>query len=390
MIIQCRQCRTKFRFDDLNMEGDGLWMRCSRCHHVFYQENPLILQPSATAPPVLPVFTKEIEREKTPLFTKEVKPEKTSAFIKEVEPEKASVFTKEVEPEKTAFFTKEVEPEKISSRLVFEPADVPAAEEIPDEDATEVIHDHDEASPEPPEREEVTTEPETTDQADMELADITFSKGPEELDDTGETMDIPEEQPLPPIRKKSRRWKAMLWTVLVVVVIPAIISFVIFPKLGERYMKLGEHGTKQILNLFGGSKPSDGEYVAGFVKVQDFRQRFVRNDTLGRSIRIVEGTVLNQSDFSIARIMVKVELLDADSDVLNERVSYAGNVLTDQELSTLSEEEIMKRLSMPEGRNNLNERVIPNGQIPFMIVFTKDPPGTFKTSVIVSGAERLL
>jgi len=336
-------------------------------------------QPSATAPPVWPVFTKDVEREKTP------------TFIKEVEPEKASVFTKEVEPEKTAFFTKEVEPEKTSSRLVFEPADVPAAEKIPDEDATEVIRDHDEVSPElPPEGEEVTTEPETTDHADMELADITFSKGPEELDDTGETMDIPEEQPLPPIHKKSRRWKAVLWTVLVVFVIPAVISFVIFPKLGERYMKLGEHGVKQILNLFGGSKPSNGEYVAGFVKVQDFRQRFVRNDTLGRSIRIVEGTVLNQSDFSIARIMVKVELLDSDSDVLNERVSYAGNVLTDQELSTLSEDEIMKRLSMPEGRNNLNERVIPNGQIPFMIVFTKDPPGTFKTSVIVSGAERLL
>jgi len=374
MIIQCRQCRTKFRFDDLNMEGDGLWMRCSRCHHVFYQENPLMSQPSATAPPVLPVFTKEVEREKTPTFIKEVEPEATSAF------------------------TKEVEPEKTASRLVFEPAATPdafqaappAAEKRPDEDATEIIHDHDEASPEPPEREEVTTEPETTDQADMELADITFSKGPEELDDTGETMDIPEEQPLPPIRKKSRRWKAMLWTVLVVVVIPAVISFVIFPKLGERYMKLGEHGAKQILNLFGGSKPSDGQFVAGFVKVQDFRQRFVHNDTLGRSIRIVEGTVLNQSDFSIARIMVKVELLDSDSDVLNERVSYAGNVLTDQELSTLSEEEIMKRLSMPEGRNNLNERVIPNGQIPFMIVFTKDPPGTFKTSVIVSGAERLL
>ncbi|MBP1711455.1 MAG: putative rane protein [Deltaproteobacteria bacterium] len=366
MIIQCRQCRTKFRFDDLNMEGDGLWMRCSRCHHVFFQENPLMSQPAATVPPVLPVFTKEVEREKTPIFTKEV------------------------EPEKTSILTKEVEPEKTSSRLVFEPADVPADEKIPDEDATEVIHDHDEASAETPEREEVTTEPETTDQADIELADITFSRGTEELDDTGEIMDTPEEQPLPPIRKKSRRWKAVLWTILVVFVIPAIISFVIFPKLGERYIKLGEHGAKQILNLFGGSKPSDGQYVAGFVKVQDFRQRFLHNDTLGRRIRIVEGTVLNQSDFSIARIMVKVELLDSDSDVLNERVSYAGNVLTDQELSTLSEEEMMKRLSMPEGRNNLNEKVIPDGQIPFMVVFTKDPPGTFKTSVIVSGAERLL
>jgi hypothetical protein len=352
------------------MEGDGLWMRCSRCHHVFFQENPLMSQPSAIAPPVLPVFTKEVEREKT------------STFIKEVEPEKPSVFTKEIEPEKT------------ESRLAFEPAvpptPPPAAEKISEEDTADVSYDYDEAIPAPPEREEVITETETTDQPDMELADITFSRGTEEPDDTGEAMDIPDEQPLPPVRKKSSRWKAVLWTVLVVFVIPAVISFVIFPKLGERYMKLGEHGTKQILNLFGGSKPSNGEYVAGFVKVQDFRQRFVRNDTLGRSIRIVEGTVLNQSDFSIARIMVKVELLDSDSDVLNERVSYAGNVLTDQELSTLSEEEIMKRLSMPEGRNNLNERVIPNGQIPFMIVFSKDPPGTFKTSVIVSGAERLL
>lgn len=370
MIIQCRQCRTKFRFEDLNMEGDGLWMRCSRCHHVFFQENPLKSHPSATATQVLPVLTKEAEREKTP------------TFIKEVEPEKPSVFTKEIEPEKT------------ESRLAFEPAvpqtAPPTAEKNPDEDVESVIHDHDEVSPESLEREEVTTGPETTDQEDIELADITFSRGTEEPDDTGETADIPEELPLPPVRKKSRRWKAALWTVLVVFVIPAIISFVIFPKLGERYMKLGEHGAKQFLNLFGGSKPSDGQYVAGFVKVQDFRQRFVHNDTLGRRIRIVEGTVLNQSDFSIARIMVKVELLDSDSDVLNERVSYAGNVLTDQELSTLSEEEIMKRLSMPEGRNNLNEKVIPNGQIPFMIVFTKDPPGTFKTSVIVSGAERLL
>ncbi len=349
MIIQCRQCRTKFRFDDLNMEGDGLWMRCSRCHHVFFQENPLKSHPPA-APQVLPVFTKEAETEKA------------SAGL---------VFEPAAKP-------------------VVSPSVPPSVEKNLEEDTATVIDDYEKAIPEPPETEEVKTEPETTDREDMELADITFSKTTEEPDDLGETEDIPEEQPLPPVRKKKSPWKVLFWTILVVFVIPGFISFVIFPKLGERYMKLGEHGLHKISSLFGAAKPSTGQYVAGFVKVQDFRQRFVDNNILGRRIRIVEGTVLNQSDFSIARIMVKAELLDADSSVLSERVSYAGNVLTDQELATLPEEEIMKRLSVPEGKNDLNEKVVPNGQIPFMIVFTKDPPGTFKTSIIVSGAERLL
>ena len=42
MIIQCRQCRTKFRFDDALMQGNGVWLRCSRCGHVYFQENPLM------------------------------------------------------------------------------------------------------------------------------------------------------------------------------------------------------------------------------------------------------------------------------------------------------------------------------------------------------------
>ena len=370
MIIQCKQCRTKFRFDDLNMEGDGLWMRCSRCHHVFFQENPLKSHPSAVVQEVFPVFTKEAETEKASAglaFEPAAAPATTQAFSTDA----PTVVHPSVPP-------------------AVPPTAPPSAEEIPEEDTAAVIDDYDKAIPEPPETEEVRTEPETTDREDMELADITFSKATEEPDDTGEAADIPEEQPLPPARRKKSPWKVLLWTILVVFVIPGFISFVIFPKLGERYMQLGQHGLKQILSLFGGSKPSPGQYVAGFVKVQDFRQRFVDNNILGRRVRIVEGTVLNQSDFSIARIMVTVELLDADSSVLSERVSYAGNVLTDQELATLSEEEIMKRLSVPEGRNNLNEKVVPNGQIPFMIVFTKDPPGTFKTSIIVSGAERLL
>src|SRR4030065_546804 len=50
MIIQCRQCRTKCFFEDSMMQGDGLWMRCSRCEHVFFQDNPLVEKPETETP----------------------------------------------------------------------------------------------------------------------------------------------------------------------------------------------------------------------------------------------------------------------------------------------------------------------------------------------------
>jgi len=89
----------------------------------------------------------------------------------------------------------------------------------------------------------------------------------------------------------------------------------------------------------------------------------------------------------MARILVKGDIVDAYAVVLDSKMSYAGNVLTEEELTNLSEEEIIKRLSLPEGLNNANDRVIPDGQIPFMIVFTRDQPGVIKTTVMIAGAE---
>ncbi len=39
MIIQCKQCATKFRFKDELMTGDGVWVRCGRCRHEFFEAN---------------------------------------------------------------------------------------------------------------------------------------------------------------------------------------------------------------------------------------------------------------------------------------------------------------------------------------------------------------
>ena len=99
---------------------------------------------------------------------------------------------------------------------------------------------------------------------------------------------------------------------------------------------------------------------------------------------------MNQADYSISRIVIKGEIVDAYAVVLRERASFAGNILTDDELTTLSEEEILRKLAEPSGRNNSNDRILPNGHIPFMIVFAHEPPGLIKTTLMTIGAERLL
>ena len=104
----------------------------------------------------------------------------------------------------------------------------------------------------------------------------------------------------------------------------------------------------------------------------------------------MEGKAVNQAEFPISRVQVKAEILDAYAVVLVEQMSYAGNVLNDDELVTMTEEEMKIRLSLPEGQNNSNDRVEPNGRISFMVVFTGDPPGMIKTVVKIVGAERLL
>jgi predicted Zn finger-like uncharacterized protein len=330
MIIQCKQCRTKFRFDGAQMEGDGLWMRCSRCQHVFFQENPAIMKPSAGL---------ACETAAEPL------------------------------------------PEKTEKRLSSEPAESATVMATPDDDMKSFLDEV--MAPEKNADVALKAAPRDADHDGIRIQDIDFSVDAENADEAFEAPELTEEA-LPPPRKKGRAWKVALWALLVIVMIPALIYFFFFPQMGERYVKIAQ-------KFIGGgvSQSADGQSVTGQVKLEDIRQRIVNNYILG-NIRIVEGIAVNQADFPISRIRVKGEILDAYAVVLDERISYAGNILTDEELTNMSEEDIAARLSLTEGRDNSNEKILPNGRIPFMIIFTSEPPGSIKTTVMIIGAERLL
>ncbi len=140
--------------------------------------------------------------------------------------------------------------------------------------------------------------------------------------------------------------------------------------------------------IFGMSKKSE-EVGPAQVDVTDVRQRLVNNLTMG-TIRVLEGTAINRSSFPMTRIKVKGEVTDAYTVVLGVRESYCGNLLNADELATMTEDQIQKELSNPQGSDVSNDRIVPQGRIPFMIVFTREPAGVVKAFATPVGAERLL
>ena len=47
MVIQCKSCKTKYRFDETLITGDGIWVRCSRCQNVFFQQSLPVIETEA-------------------------------------------------------------------------------------------------------------------------------------------------------------------------------------------------------------------------------------------------------------------------------------------------------------------------------------------------------
>ena len=59
MIIQCDRCGTRYHFDETDIPGEGAWVRCSRCTHVFFQKAPLFEPPAVADEPEEPALSPE-------------------------------------------------------------------------------------------------------------------------------------------------------------------------------------------------------------------------------------------------------------------------------------------------------------------------------------------
>jgi hypothetical protein len=120
----------------------------------------------------------------------------------------------------------------------------------------------------------------------------------------------------------------------------------------------------------------------GKIKFIDVRQRFIKNTSMGRNIRVIEGIVKNNIAANISKVKLFGELYDSEGLLLlTSKTSLAGNVLTDDKLEKLDEDEIFSALSIAPASNLSEAKIPPLGQVPFMIVFTREPARVFKLVV---------
>lgn len=300
MIVRCIKCGTKFRFDESRIGGDGCWVRCSRCSHVFFLDAP----------------ASETEKQQLDTFS--------DLF-------KADIFEE--------------------NRLD-------------------------------------KTEPEEPLIGDNEKNPFEFEK----QSDSFEGLNEMKEQLIDKNDSVSKRSKKRGWLYVVIVLLLAGAggaSLAVFPEVGQQAASLASSGVSRLMAFIQGEGGKTEAEGPAQVQVSGLRQRFV-NNVLGGNIRVVEGMATNLSSHDLTRIKIRGEIVGEGGVFLGEMEAFCGNLLTEEELTGMTEEQILKELSNPEGSDISNDRIVPKGEIPFMLVFTHEPPGVLKTFVVPAGAERLL
>ncbi|MFB3926102.1 MAG: zinc-ribbon domain-containing protein [Syntrophales bacterium] len=280
MIIQCNKCATRFRFDENNLEGEGIWVRCSRCRDVFFLEN---------RNPDSPVPT-ETADENGGLSPADVKAETKDSLEKDG------------------------------------PLSGP-----PEEDAEEEFTDHS--------------------HVDMKAAG-----------------------------------RGGLWTpgkitayIVILVIVLGGVYLTLFPQVGKHILFKISPAVAKYFGL-----EADGiDPLGGGIDFLDVREHIIENRMAGKLL-VVQGLAVNKNKYLVSRIKVRVRLIDSAGEFVGQADSYCGNLLSDEELTNLTEKEIKTEFAAPEGKSIPNSNIGPDGSIPFMTVIINPPS---KTDFIVELAD---
>jgi len=341
MIIRCRKCDTRFRFDETLIEGDGVWVRCSRCQYVFFEERPSG-EPRSSVP---------------------------AGDIPSVRISDAVKMGDAARMTDDRFLAADDRPPRAEREAtsVTPPYLAEADDEVPVEIGKESSIEGIEA--------DLDKEP---------LSGPTVSRDEEDEEDE----EILEEEPA------GRGWGRMLLRIaaltVFILLVAGGVALWLFPEVRIQALEKVSPWLRVIpgAEYLLGTEMKTREVSQGPVRIKDVRQRSVTNLLVG-ALRVIEGTAVNQSSTPLANVRVRLVISDAYDVVLGEKIAYCGNLLTDAELNTLAEAEIQRELSTPQGTDVSNQRIPPNGEIPFMIVFSQEQAGAIKTVVMPAGADRV-
>lgn len=99
------------------------------------------------------------------------------------------------------------------------------------------------------------------------------------------------------------------------------------------------------------------------------------------TIFVVKGMVTNNYPGIRSFIKIRSNILDCRGNVVRSKTAYAGNLLSDEELRSLSMKEIDDRLRNKPGKNKANVNILPFSSVPFMVIFDELPKGVSEFTV---------
>jgi pilus assembly protein FimV len=142
-------------------------------------------------------------------------------------------------------------------------------------------------------------------------------------------------------------------------------------------------------DVFGDFFKSEPEDSAGMLKLalvpEGISAEFIANPSAGM-LCVVKGQVRNSYNHPRSGMQVTAKLYAAGNAVVKTATVFAGNVLSNQELSSMDLIAISARLKNRSGANNMNVGVKPGRPVPFMAVFSNLPAGVDEYSVEVAGS----
>ena len=270
--------------------------------------------------------------------------------------------------------------------LVMEPKDEDDFGEIPDDDFEFSLEDDQPEEPEPtdatPESEEdmdISIDIEEDDTEEMlpdEPEDALADPEDEEELDEEEAMDAPAEKP----RAQKKKTSPLLVVLLILVAIGGG---------GYATMKMLNIDITQISAMLTGESTEQRIDDPGNLNIstQDVRSKFINNRKDGR-IFVITGKVTNNYPAPRSHIAITGKLFAKDKVLSQTEQVYAGNFLSDIDLTQMEMAAISQRLQTQNGDNNINVGLKPHDSIPFMIVFSNLPEDLAEFTIQVDSSTR--
>ena len=311
MIIECEKCKSKFDLDEGILKEEGSKVRCSICENVFkaYPSGPTPIEESAPDQEVNEDLEETVALDSPP----------------------------DIEEMKTGLMDEETGTD-------FDKA----FEEAMDEEPIETVSTDE--IPEPEEEEWAETE-----EVDREVLEDEIAEESEEGEEIAEVA-TPKEKP-----GRSRLLVITLGIVVLIAVVAVALLFLAPGLLPD-----------SLSNLRPAEKQEAADIGVRRLSFKDVNGSFIQSIKTGE-LFIIKGTVTNDYPKSRNFILIKGSILDDKGQMIKEKLVYAGNTFTEENIEGMSLEEIDKGLKNRFGKGRMNFNIKPGDTIPFMIILENLP-----------------